>query len=123
MEDTPGRTFYQRQIAALEAGDLNALLDQYHPDATMVGFDFIVKGHEAIMKHFEGYLKRLGTLKLKSTDKFTEIEDAIFFEATIASDLGVAQVYDVFMLCDGKATHHFSGVISAGQLMKSVERF
>jgi hypothetical protein len=25
MERTPGRAFYQRQIVALEAGDLNAL--------------------------------------------------------------------------------------------------
>jgi hypothetical protein len=112
MEHTPGRAFYQRQIAALEARDLKALLAQYQPDATIVGFDFIVKGHAAIKKHFEGYLERLGTLKLQSTDKFTEIEDAIFFEATITSDLGEAQVYDVFMLLDGKATHHFSGVIS-----------
>ena len=112
MEHTPGRAFYQRQIAALEAGDMNALLAQYHADATMVGFDFVVKGHVAIKDHFERYLERLGTLKLKSTNKFTETEDAIFFEATIASDLGEAQVYDVFMLRDGKATHHFSGVIS-----------
>ena len=109
---TPGRAFYQRQIAALEAGDLDALMTQYHPEASMIGFDFIVKGHAAIRKHFEDYLKRLGRLKLKSTDKFTETEDAIFFEATITSDLGEAQVYDVFMLRDGKATHHFSGVIS-----------
>jgi hypothetical protein len=111
-EDTPGRAFYQRQIAALERGDMNALLAQYHPDATMVGFDFVMKGHMAIKEHFEGYLKRLGALKLKSTDKFTETEDAIFFEATIASELGEARVYDVFMLRNGKATHHFSGVIS-----------
>ena len=112
MERTPGRTFYERQIAALEAHDLDALLAQYHPDATMVGFDFTVKGHAAIKKHFEGYLERLGTLKLQSTDKFSELEDAIFFEATITSDLGEARVYDVFMLRDGKATHHFSGLNS-----------
>ena len=78
----------------------------------MVGFDFVVRGHAAIRNHFEGYLESLGMLKLKSTDKYTETEDAIFFEATITSDLGEAQVYDVFMLRDGKATHHFSGVVS-----------
>jgi len=112
MERTPGRAFYQRQIAALEAHDLDTLMTQYHPDASMIGFDFIVKGHTAIKKHFEGYLERLGTLKLKSTDKFTETGDSIFFEATITTDLDEARVYDVFMLRDGKATHHFSGVIS-----------
>jgi hypothetical protein len=33
-------------------------------------------------------------------------------EATIRSDLGEAQVYDMFMVRNGKATHHFSGIIS-----------
>ncbi len=112
MEPTPGKAFYQRQIAALEAHDMDALMAQYHPDATMIGFDFTVKGHAAIRKHFEGYLERLGMLKLKSTDKFTETEDAIFFEATITSRLGEARVYDVYLLQDGKATHHFTGVLS-----------
>jgi len=112
VEPTPGKAFYQRQIAALETLDMNALLRQYHPDATMIGFDFTVKGHSAIRKHMEGYLERLGTLKVQSTDKFTETEDAIFLEATITSRLGEARVYDVFLLRDGKATHHFTGVIS-----------
>ena len=112
MEQTPGKAFYQQQIAALEAYDIDALMAQYHPDAAMIGFDFTVKGHTAIRKHFVGYLERLGTLKLKSTDKFTETDDSIFFEATITTNLGEARVYDVFLLRGGKATHHFSGVIS-----------
>jgi hypothetical protein len=113
MEElTPGWAFYRRQIAILEAHDLNTLLTQYHPDATIIGFDVIVQGHAAIRKHFEGYLERLGSLKLKSTDRFTETVDSIFFEATIASQLGEARVYDVFLLQNGKATHHFTGLIS-----------
>jgi hypothetical protein len=112
VELTPGKAFYRRQIAALEALDMDTLLRQYHPDATMIGFDFTVQGHAAIRTHLEGYLERLGTLQLQSTDKFTETEDAIFFEATIASRLGEARVYDVFLLRDGKATHNFTGVLS-----------
>ena len=112
MEQTPGQTFYQRQIAALEARDLDTLLKQYHPDASIIGFDFTVKGHTAIRAHLASYLERLGTLKLQSTDRFTETEDAIFLEATIASRLGEARVYDVFLLREGKATHHFTGVLS-----------
>ena len=121
MELTPGRAFYQRQIAALEAHDMDTLMIQYHPDAIMVGFDFTVKGLAAIRKRMVGYLERLGALKLKSTEKFTEIDDAIFFEATITSDLGEARVYDVFMLRDSKATHHFSGVISLQKIGGSHE--
>ncbi len=112
MELTPGKAFYQRQIAALEAHDIDRLMMQYHADATIVGFDFVVEGQTAIRKHLAGYLERLGTLKLQSTDKFTETRDAIFLEATVTSNLGEAKVYDVFLLRDGKATHHFTGVIS-----------
>lgn len=112
MKLTPERAFYQRQIAALEAGDMDSLMNQYHTDATIVGFDFTVKGHKDIRLHLDNYLKRLGTLKLKATEKFTETENIIFFEATVASNLGEARVYDVFLLRDGKATHHFTGLIS-----------
>jgi len=41
MEQKPGKAFYQRQIAALEAHDLDALIAQYHPDAAMIGFDWL----------------------------------------------------------------------------------
>ncbi|MBV9019338.1 MAG: nuclear transport factor 2 family protein [Chloroflexi bacterium] len=116
MELTPGKAFYQRQIAALEAGDKDTLLTQYHPDAAIVGLDFAVKGHEPIGKHLEGYLEHLGALKVQSTDKFIEIEDAIFFEATITTNLGEARVYNVFLLRDEKATHHFTGLISLNPL-------
>lgn len=107
-----GRTFYQQQITALEALDLNSLLTQYHPDATIVSFDFVVKGHTAIRQHFENYFEHLGQLKLKATEKFTETEDAIFFEATVMSNQGEVKVYNVFLLWNGKATHHFTGIIS-----------
>ncbi len=114
MAQTPGRAFYDRQIALLEAGDIEGEVNQYHDDAVLVGFDFTVRGREAIREHMTGYLARLGLLKLQSTDRFTETEDAIFFEATMLTGLGVARVYDVFMLREGQATHQFTGLISVG---------
>jgi uncharacterized membrane protein len=111
-ERLSGQKFYERQITALETRDVSFLLTQYHLDATIAGFDFTVKGHAAIRKHFDDYLEHLGTLKLKNTDKFAEIEDGIFFEATMVTNLGEARVYNVFLLRDGKATHHFTGIIS-----------
>ncbi len=109
---TAGRAFYDRQIAYLEAGDLDGVLRQYAEDAVLVGFDVTVRGRAALRTHFASYLRHLGTLRLLSTDKFTETPDSIFFEATMQTDLGVARVYDVFLLRDGLATHHFTGVIS-----------
>ena len=109
---TAGQRFYQEQVAALEAHDIDGLMQQYHDDAVLIGFDFTIKGRQALRDHFVSYLARLGSLKLVSTDRFTETEDSIFFEATIHTTLAEARVYDAFMLRDGKATHQFTGVIS-----------
>ena len=109
---TVGQDFYQHQVAALEAQDIDALVGQYHEDAVMIGFDFTVRGHQAIREHLTGYLTRLGSLKLVSTDRFAETADSIFFEATVHTPLAEARVYDVFVLRDGRATHQWTGVIS-----------
>jgi uncharacterized protein YpuA (DUF1002 family) len=110
---TSGRDFYDRQVAYLENNDVEGLIpSQYHKDAVIVSFDFTKRGHAALLEHFKGYLAHLGGLKVKSTDKFTETDDSIYFEATVTVGAGEAKVYDVFMLRDGKATHHFTGLIS-----------
>jgi hypothetical protein len=109
---TPGRRYYDDQIAALIDRDIDRIMDQYHPDAVLVGFDFIVRGSEALRRHFIGYLERIGSLELISTDKWAETDDSIFFEATVNTAHGEAKVYDVFMLRDGKCTHQYTGLIS-----------
>lgn len=108
---TPGKEFYDRQLAYLAKLDIEGLIEnQYHPDAILVSFDKTVRGHAALKEHFTGYMGYLGYIKLISTDKFAEIEDAIFFEATAETNIGIAVVYDVFTFKDGKATRHFTGV-------------
>ena len=64
----------------------------------------------ALKQHFINYLGYLGKIKLLSTDHFAEIDDAIFFEATVETEIGIAVVYDVFTFKDGKAIRHFTGV-------------
>jgi hypothetical protein len=113
MAEAAGKAFYDRQIEYLEAQDVDKLIsNQYHPNAKIISFDFVKQGHEELHAHFKDYLAHLGKIELKSTDKFVETEDSIFFEATVLTGAGEAKVYDVFMLEDGKATHHFTGLIS-----------
>ena len=108
---TPGQKFYERQLGFLASGDTDALVDnQYTPDGTIISFDFIRRGTAELKQHFKNYMAMLGYIKLVSTDKFTETADSIYFEATVETKLGVVRVYDVFMLKDGKATHHFTGL-------------
>jgi ketosteroid isomerase-like protein len=118
-EQTSGRAFYQRQIAALESGDIDRVMAQYHEDAVLVSLDTTVHGLAALREHFVGYLARLGSLTLLSTDRWAETPDSIFFEATVRTGSGEAKVYDVFILREGKATHHFTGLISFSPLVAS----
>jgi hypothetical protein len=109
---TPGKAFYQRQLDFLAAKDIDGLVrNQYAPNGELIGFDFTVKGEAALLRHFEAYLERLGEIKLVSTDRFTETEDSIFFEATVKIRGGTARVYDAFVLHNGKASHHFTGLL------------
>ncbi len=112
MDELPDNAFYRRQIACLEGNDLDGLMAQYHEDAVLLTFDTTVRGHDALRPYMAAYLARLGSLRLRSTDKFRATDDAILFEATVDTDHGVARVYDAFALRDGKATHHFAGVLS-----------
>jgi hypothetical protein len=108
---TPGKEFYDRQLAYLAKKDIDGLVEnQYHAEAILVSFDTVVRGRAALKTHFTNYLGHLGKIELISTDKFAEIEDAIFFEATVETAIGIAVVYDVFTFKDGKAIRHFTGV-------------
>lgn len=111
MTDLPDNAFYRRQIACLEAGDLDALMEQYHDDAVLMTPETTVRGRAALRDYMTGYLARLGSLRLVSTEKFNATEGAILFEATAETAHGVARVYDAFVLRDGKASHHFAGVL------------
>jgi len=111
-ESMQGNDFYKRQVAFLEANDVPGLIaTQYQPDAELIGFGLHVQGSEALIRHFTGYLANLGGIKLVSTDQFMETDDAVMFEATVQVAAGQARVYDAFVLKNGKATHHFTGLL------------
>ncbi len=111
MEKIQAREFYKEQIDYLVAKDVDGLVDNhYNEDAVLVGFDFVVKGRDALKTHFRKYLQMLGHLDLKSTNKFNEGEDFLFFEASVISDFGPADVYDALVMKCGKISYHFTGV-------------
>ena len=111
MSDTPGMAFYHRQLEYLNAKDVDGLIDNhYNDDAVLISFDKTVVGSVALKEHFRGYLEMLGTLKVDSTDNFSETENTVFLEATVTTNLGQVQVYDAFVMRDGKVAYHFTGV-------------
>ena len=106
-----GQRFYNDQVRFCETKDIGGIRSHYTDDATLVSFDNQIHGGDAIAEYFRGYLDRMAGLTLRSTDKFVETEDTLFFEATIDLDAGVARVYDAFVLRDGRAQYHFTGLL------------
>jgi hypothetical protein len=113
MAVSTARQFYADQVRYIQQKDPDGLIDNhYNEDATLVSHNGVVKGRQALKQYFRSYIEMLGDLQVKSTDKFTESEDAIMFEASVHSALGDARVYDAWLLRDGKIQYHFSGVMS-----------
>jgi hypothetical protein len=103
--------FYERQIEFLSNKDTDGLIDnQYNDDAELLSFTNHIVGADALKTYFRGYVEHLGYLKVLSTDAYAEGDSSIFFEATVETAGGVANVYDVFVMRDGKIAHHFTGL-------------
>ncbi len=106
------KDFYDRQLAFIAANDVEGLIhNQYTEDAELVNFTYDIKGAPALIEYFKGYIASLGYIKLLSTDKYTEGQDSMFFESTVETAGGVAKVYDVFVMRDGKIWRHFAGLL------------
>ncbi|MBK9749475.1 MAG: nuclear transport factor 2 family protein [Chloroflexi bacterium] len=114
MSQAPAKfkAFYERQIEFLANNDAVGLIaNQYTEDAELLSFTNHIVGAPALVEYFKGYIANLGYIKLISTDKYTEGNSSIFFEATVETAGGIARVYDVFVLRDGKIAHHFTGLL------------
>ena len=114
MSQAPAKfkAFYERQIESLANNDAVGLIaNQYTEDAELLSFTNHIVGAPALVEYFKGYIANLGYIKLISTDKYTEGDSSIFFEATVETAGGIARVYDVFVLRDGKIAHHFTGLL------------
>jgi len=110
--DSPGWKFYENHLKFFYNKDVNGLVaNDYNEDALLITFDFAVRGHEQLKQVFRAYLDMIGEFTVISTDNFTEAEDVIFLEATLdTAKAGIRKVYDVFILRNGKISHHITGV-------------
>ncbi len=104
--------FYNRQLDFIAKMDVEGLIkNQYTEDAELLNFDTYVKGAPALVEFFKGYIASLGYIKLLSTDKYAEGDESVLFESTVETAGGIARVYDVFVMRNGKIWRHFAGLL------------
>lgn len=111
-EDTAGWKFFLHHLDYFYKKDVEGLVaNDYTADAQVISYDFAVQGTDALKQLFTGYLQMIGDFKVTSWDHFRETADSILVEATMDTErAGERKVWDVFMMKDGKITHHFTGV-------------
>jgi len=93
-------------MAAINAGDAEALLALYAPDAVQVGYDAVVRGREELRLGIGAWLAGAPAVREVA---YSEAEDTILFEA---SD-GQVHGYGTLVLRDGLIWRETVGVIPA----------
>jgi len=105
-----GKDFYKEQLGYLGANNIEEMLrEHYHPDAIMVTFDGIRRGHEELRRYFVNTLASMGEITCLSTEYFEETEDVIIFKARITdTKRGTVRADNALYLKEGKILRHIA---------------
>lgn len=120
MSTTPGREFFDKHLARIAAGEIDAMVENdYTEDAVLItffnGFEgreppMTVRGRAAIGQFFHDYMKVVGEINVQTlefTEDFDGQNGAIFFQATFTCNLGLVSVGDAWQMKDGKIFYHY----------------
>lgn len=110
--ESPDFKWYLRHVQFFKDKDVDGLLaSDYTDDANLMSYDFALQGKEALKVAFTQYLEMIGDFTLDSTEVFHKAGDKVILEATLTTkNAGIRKVWDVFLLRDGKISHHFTGL-------------
>ena len=110
--ESPDFKWYLRHVQFFKDKDIDGLLaSDYTDDAKLMSYDFALQGTPALKAAFTQYLDMIGDFTLDSTEVFHKTPNEVILEATLTTTkAGVRKVWDVFVLRDGKISHHFTGL-------------
>jgi len=111
-EPSFGRKFYRKHMTYFDKQDVDGLVkNDYTEDAILTAPEFSVQGRDALKAVLTDYLSMVGTVRVKTTERFLESGNIIFIEATCqTSKAGERRVYDIWEMRDGKIARHFTGL-------------
>jgi hypothetical protein len=105
-----GKAFFNEQLQLMSTGQIDKLIQEhYHPEAVMVTFDGIRRGHGELKKYYVdtlGLMKNVTGLEVKY---FAETEDVVIFRATITSEgRGTVSAENGLYFREGKIYRHIA---------------
>jgi hypothetical protein len=107
MSNTP-RSVFERQLRLIAAGELEALVAQYHDDALLLRSDRPIYGHDALREHYGTWLATRPSIEL---DQGVEAQDLFSYQATVtAGEDDPVRQYGVLVLRGERIARHVTGV-------------
>lgn len=100
---------FQRQLETLASGDLDALLDNYAPDAALIRFDRVAQGIEEVTETLRGYLTFKPEL-VELTD-YAESQDTIVYRAVMKLNGQPRNAVGTMVIRDGKIWRQTAALI------------
>ncbi|ONI82925.1 hypothetical protein ALI144C_17880 [Actinosynnema sp. ALI-1.44] len=97
----------RKQLDCLAGGDLDALLDNYAPDATLVRFDHVASGIEEVRATMRGYLA--ARPELVELSQYAESGDTVFYRATMEVGGQRRDTFGTLVIKDGKIWRQTAG--------------
>ncbi|WP_327090075.1 nuclear transport factor 2 family protein [Nonomuraea sp. NBC_01738] len=91
---------FDRQLDAIAADDLEALMTQYHDDATVIRLDRVASGPEEIRAFFADYLALRPVVE--EVTAVRETTDTILYRATMTIGGNRVTAFGTLVLRDGK---------------------
>lgn len=98
---------FQRQMEALAALDIDAVMKNYTDDAVLLRFEGVSEGIEAVRETFTGYL----TLKpaLVELQEYVETDDTIFYRAIMNLNGEPEHAFGTLVVKDGRIWRQTAG--------------
>jgi hypothetical protein len=109
-QKSEAKQFHERYLRYHQERDADGLADNFFTeDARLATAKVHVEGREAIRSMFAELFGKEADFTPLSVENITSEPDYVWFEATVASNLGERQVYDVMRLRDGQVSLQLVG--------------
>lgn len=94
------KELFDNQLAAIAAGDLDALMAQYHDEATLVRLDVVAEGKAAIRELMAAYFTR--EPKLAELKNVQYAGDVVLYNAVMTIGGADFNTFGTFVVRDDK---------------------
>ncbi len=112
MEESSLLRLFEEDLAQMRAGDVDAMLEHYHPDAQAIRLpDAVARGKDEIRAFFEGYLSMnpeiVEVLSIKAAD------NSIVYHSTVKLGDAVRGIVGSWVLRDGLIWRQTAALVPA----------